>query len=573
MARELRVLILSLSLLLWAGTGCSQISAPNDDSARSRFVFVTVTPAPVAPDTPVVSVNITEQPLRTGPACTGTFKTHTLDHTTSIAGEVVRMFDSNGSGLAINDLDNDGDLDLVLANLNGPNSIFWNEGNLTFRQDTEALSYSDARAVNIVDVDGDGWQDIVLTRRITPPLYWRNNGATGQSGFTRVNLPGVEQPAYAMAWGDVDNDGDLDLVTGSYDAELAQKAGNSFMFSDGVGVYTYENQNDVFAARRLADKAQALAIFLTDLNQDNRLDILVGNDFDMPDQIWLQQVDGWRPAQLFAQTTHSTMSIDVGDINNDGHWELFATDMKPYATDSQTLSAWEPVMAGMSHPPAGDPQIMENVLQVAAGNSYENRAATSGLSATGWSWSSKFGDLDNDGFLDLYVVNGMMAEELFAELPGHELVEQNQAFRNEGNGQFAPAPEWLLDASGSGRGMSMADLDHDGDLDIVVNNLLSPAQIFENQLCRGSALEVDLVWPDSHNSRALGSRLILQTGTGPYYREVKASSGYLSGDPARVHFGFPNRSELERLEIRWPDGVISTVDDLTAGTVLTISRH
>ncbi|MCB9078625.1 MAG: CRTAC1 family protein [Anaerolineaceae bacterium] len=567
MSRQLKILTLSLFLLLAVSVGCTQTPASNSASVIDRYVFITVTPAPLSPAAATASANIDERPLTPIAACTGTFKEHTLDHTTSIAGDVVRMFDSNGSGLAVNDLDNDSDLDLVLANLKGDNAIFWNDGNLSFRKET--LPYGDARAANIIDVDSDGWQDIVFTQRSGSPLYWHNDGGR----FSQTALPGVMHYAYAMAWGDLDQDGDLDLVTGSYDAELSKALGNVFLFSGGAGVFYYENLGGAFTPTRLADEAQTLAIFLTDLNDDFRPEILVGNDFGMPDFVWQRQPTGWQPVHPFAETTHSTMSFEAGDTNNDGQLELFATDMKPYATDPQTLSAWAPVMADMSPPPAGDPQIMENVLQVATNSRYENRAAVSGLAATGWSWSGKFGDLDNDGFLDVYVVNGMMAEELFGELPNAELVEQNQAFRNDGTGQFVPAPEWALAATDSGRGMSMADLDNDGDLDIIVNNLLAPARIFENQLCSGSALEVDLFWPASQNDRGLGAQAILHTSTGTYRREVRSGSGYLSGDPARLHFGLPTDTAVEYLEIRWPDGAMSKIDNLAAGSMVTVNRN
>ena len=217
---------------------------------------------------------------------------------------------------------------------------------------------------------------------------------------------------------------------------------------------------------------------------------------------------------------------------------------------------------------------MENVLQVRQPDgSFENQAQASGIAATGWSWSSQFGDLDNDGLLDLYVVNGMAAEELFGHLPNGELVEQNQAFRNEGDRRFAAQPQWRLNATEGGRGMILADLDQDGDLDVVVNNLDAPARVFENQLCAGKALEVDLRWPDSGNTRGLGAVLTLQTSDGTLTREIQAVSGYASGDPTRVHFGLPAGSTLHRLDIRWPDGALSSIFDLSPGTLVTVTRR
>ncbi len=173
-----------------------------------------------------------------------------------------------------------------------------------------------------------------------------------------------------------------------------------------------------------------------------------------------------------------------------------------------------------------------------------------GLQASGWSWSGKFGDLDSDGFLDVYIVNGMIAEDLFGHLPKGELVEKNQVFRNWAGQHFVPVPSWNLESTASGRGMSMADLDQDGDLDIVVNNLMSPSQLFENQLCTGSHLIVELAQPETTNPYALGAWVRLHTSTGIYTR---AASGYLAGDPVQLHFGFPSQGQLHALEIRWPD--------------------
>jgi len=353
---------------------------------------------------------------------------------------------------------------------------------------------------------------------------------------------------------------------------LLTEFGQEFLMSGNAGVFYYENNNGKFRIHSLATNAQALALALLDLNGDGHLDIWVGDDFAVPDQLWLWTPNGWKPAPPLATTSHSTMSLDFGDINNDGVNEVFSTDMKPYKGDVQGEEVMPAIIASINEGrnTKTDPQVNANVLQSVG--IFKNFAESAGVDATGWSWSGKFGDLNQDGLLDLYVVNGFSEQTTFPSLPNHELVEANQAFANVGEGHFVPMPEWKLDSTRGGRGMSIADLDGDGDLDIVVNNLNSPAQLYENQLCEGKSLEVDLLWPQSLNTRAIGAKLVLHTTMGTYYRDVKVASGYISGDTTRIHFGFSDQANLQSLEVIWPDAEVSVIDAPLANHLLKVTR-
>jgi enediyne biosynthesis protein E4 len=513
------------------------------------------------------ALTIESIPLAEPTACSGAFVTHELDHITTVpGGAVVQMFEANGSGVAIDDLNNDGWLDVVLGNHAGQNTILWNEGGLAFR--TAHMPIGDTRAVSLIDYNLDGWLDIFITRTASAPNLWLNQG---DETFQQTIINSLSEPLYAIDWGDIDGDGDLDLVGGTYDAGLLAAFGQEFLLSGRGGVYVYENVDGLKAGVQLINTAQALALVLVDVNRDRRLDILVGNDFAVPDYVWHNLPSGWQRAD-FKTSTYSTMSFDIADINNDSSREIFASDMMPYAGES--LSTWQPIIASILNAKRlpGDPQIMENVLQVASAAGYYNDAPQRGLAATGWSWSGKFGDLNQDGFVDLYVVNGMIELTTFAHLPNHELVEENQAFANNGAGSFTLMPQWALNSHASGRGMSMADLDMDGDLDIVVNNLRSAATLFENQLCTGHSLQVELHWSDSNNPQAIGATLALETSSGTLYRDVRAGSGYLSANPPRIHFGFPAAAALHSLTITWSDGVSSTIDGVAPQNLLIVTR-
>lgn len=543
------------------GAGCAV--APGDSPAAPQAVRT-------------IAAHVETQPLRESHELCGAFVAHDLPHVTRAATRIPALYDSNGAGLAVGDLDDDGDQDLVLANLAGANTLLWNEGALQFR--TEPLGDGRIRGLAIVDVDGDGWLDIVGTRQFDKPVWWRNTGADGADRFEELTLPDVHNWFYTQTWADLDGDGDLDLIAASYDAEIQKQQGLIFQYrGGGIGVFVYERRGAGYIAHRLADQADALAIALPDLNGDGRPDIWVANDFNRLDGVWLQggAIGEWTPFSLPERISENPMSLDMGDVDNDGVAELFATDMKPVRKDEATMARWLPAMRRLTKPlTSADPQYAENMLLVrGADGRWRNEAYERRIDATGWSWSGVFGDLDRDGWLDLYVVNGMIAAGLLDYLPDNELVEENVALRNTGNGRFTMAPEWGLGAQRSGRGMVMVDLDGDGDLDVVANNLTTPAQLFENRLCGGASLLVDLRMPGSANTRALGAELTLVTDRGRMLRDVRATAGYLSGAASQVHFGFPADVVLKRLEVLWPDGAVSVIEAPPRQHRLLVTRN
>jgi hypothetical protein len=524
----------------------------------------------------VVPVKVTSRSLTEDTTCQDSFVTHNLPYANGVRVRDLRTYISNGSGLAAGDLDKDGDLDLVFASIDRPSTILWNEGGLEFTP--EEIDDPLTRGAAAVDVDGDGWLDLLFTHTTQNKVsYWRNLGdTTGESHFTRVDLPGVDHYAYAMAWADLVGDPALDLVTGSYDTDLEGQGASASELEQRSGIVVYEQVDGIMLPQVLTKEAENLALALVDLNADGLQDIWAANDFLVQDMIWEQQTDSgkWLAVKPFERTSYSTMSIDWGDLNNDGRDELITTDMNPYDISVNNMAAWLPVFSSLQQQhERGDPQIMANTLQFQnKRGEWQNRAAINGMDATGWSWSGRFGDLDSDGLLDLYIVNGMIASNLFGHLPNAELIEENQAFHNRGEGDFVPAPEWGLASTASGRGMLMADMDGDGDLDIVVNNLRHSAQIFENQLCGGENLLADLRWQDSANTHAIGAKLALHTDKEVMYRDIRTSSGYLTSDAPQAHFGFPSQANLVKLVVIWPDGAVSEIHDLAPQTHLEILR-
>jgi enediyne biosynthesis protein E4 len=519
-------------------------------------------------DSPTVDTTITSTSLSKTSVCTNTFRKIPLQHTVKLP-EPVTLFASNGSGVATGDVNGDGLIDIVLANIAGDTTLALNQGALRFEE--IALSLPHTRAIQLVDVDGDGLIDISATHRNAGMSILKNMGGTPPT-FQNIAHTIRTKNTYSMLWHDFDGDGLLDVVTGSYDAEVLRGGSQSLFEHQHRGVFLHQQTTDgTFVTTQLASEANALAITALDVDADGHDDIVVGNDFDLRDAVWLHQNGTWVYREPFVSTPHSTMSYDVGDINRDGQPELFAADMNPYQTDVVTMASWLPVTSNMNQfHPADDPQLMENaMLQRQQNGTWSTIGRVIATTATGWSWSSRLNDFDNDGWLDLYVVNGMIAQELFPFLPNHALVEHNQALRFDGQ-RFVPTPSWQLNDTASGRGMATADFDNDGDIDVVINNLQSASVIYENQLCGGNSIQLDLR-QTGDNPFAVGAHVRVVTDNGTDWQSVMLGRGYLSGATTRVHVGLGERV-IQAIDIRWPDGTTSRIDTIQPNHHYVIRR-
>lgn len=523
------------------------------------------THSPTAAPAAAFSLHTTPLAPQSG-TCSDQFARTDLPHQTTGDAGGSALYASNGSGVAVGDLDNDGRLDIVYGNITGTVTIFMNQGDMQFTPVHTDLT--DVRALAIVDTDGDGQREIVATRRFAAPVIGRPAGGT----YAFTPIPDVYTAFYAMGWHDLDSDGRLDAVFGTYDNEQLKTQGLIFQTRGGGGVFVYTATATGYRAARLSDNAQALAIAFPDLDRDGHADIYVGNDFNTPDHAWRNTAAGYVAAAPFSQTTENTMSLDYADTNNDGEIDLYATDMKPFDQDVATLARWLPAMGKLTRPlSADDPQYTENTLYRWDGKGWDNTAYEQQLDATGWSWSATFADLDDNGWQDLYVVNGMKATDLLGYLPNSEIAEADMLFATDDGVSYTIAQRGL-ENTGSGRAAVMADLDGDGDLDVAVNPIDGPAQLYENHLCGTQRLLVTLVDPTTANRDAIGAEARLETAAATQTRTVAVMRGYLSGYATTQHFGLGDATAVGPLVIRWPDGAESTITDVPVDQHLVITR-
>ncbi|HAM71866.1 MAG TPA: hypothetical protein DCM86_09510, partial [Verrucomicrobiales bacterium] len=515
-----------------------------------------------------------------------------FEEITERAGVACRDLQSTGAVLA--DLDGDGDLDLLVNTVGHGTRIFLNDGRGHF---TPGATLNEGRAgmsMALGDLDGDGNLDLYIANYRVTTL--RDMPHTG------FKLRKIEGGGLAVAFvngrpvSDPDLEGRFVIAPGGRIVERGEV--DAVYRGDGHGGFTPVP----FLGGRFLDEEGhplteaphdwGLSVVMRDLNQDGAPDLYVCNDFDSVDRFWLNDgKGGFRAAPRLAlrSTSRFSMGVDVADINRDGWDDLLVLDMlSPDHVTRLTRGdgAWfDPAGGGRID---SRPQVPRNTLQLARGDgTYAEISQYAGLDATGWSWTPMFLDVDLDGYEDLLVTAGHArddtdldtaariermkraggltpSQELELRRASPRLELPRMAFRNLGNLRFAAmSAAWHFDQVGVGHGMCAADLDNDGDLDVVVNNLNAPAGIYRNEAA-AARVAVRLRGLGG-NTRGIGARITLRQGAVPIQsQELQAGGRYLSGDDSMRVFAASGAGGPMALEVRWRSGRVSRVEGVLA---------
>ena len=497
------------------------------------------------------------------------------------------------TGCAFADIDGDGDTDLILLSLGGPNAVFSNDGTGQFTEQAAGLTDSaGSMTAAVADVDGDGDLDLYVANNKAyttidriPPAERGFDRITRRLGPDRYEV----RPQYSRDYRVV-NRADL----GGF--SLVQRADPDFFYlNDGTGRFVREPMARNARFRDESGKALpeeyedfGLAAVLADLDGDGAPDLYVANDFEDRDQLWLNDGRGrFRLAPWYAlrATSNSGMAVAVGDVNRDGHPDLFEVDM--LSADTRRLKTQLPTHTAVAKQPgigADRPQMQRNTLQLNRGDgTFAEVARFAGVGGSGWSWSTVFLDVDLDGWEDLLIGTGHVTDVMDGDtqyrlrnlMSGYfsnpidwrrmlfdfpPLKLPNMAFRNRGDLTFEDASTfWRFDIGDDiSHGMALADLDGDGDLDVVINRLGQTAAVLRND---ATAPRVAIrLRGTAPNTAGIGSRVRVLGGAVPRQdREVIAGGLYLSSSDPTLTFATGSATHV-RIEVDWRDGRRSVID-------------
>ena len=522
----------------------------------------------------------------------------------------------SGSGVAIGDLNNDGLPDIYFGGNQVKDKLYLNKGGLKFQDISETSKISRSSGwtwgVTMADVNADGYLDIYVCRNgesMNPTdrknqLFINNKDLTFTESGIKYGLADKGFSSQAVFF-DMDNDGDLDmyLVNQIPDSRLFKRYKNIpkeryQLYKDKL----YKNEGGTFKEVSkdigLADGfTYGLSVSASDLNNDGWTDLYVSNDYDEPDFMYYNNGDGTFENVILDKIKHISrfsMGTDTGDINNDGSIDLLTLDMASEdhyrsKTNMRSMNAQEfkeMIDKGDHH------QYMFNTLQLNNGSgSFSDIANIAGIAKTDWSWAGLLADLDNDGYKDIIISNGVKKDVrnndfltgLYEELktdskdfykmsklaPSNPL--SNYIYKNINGYEFENVTkEWGFDLPSFSHGLSYADLDNDGDLDIVTNNMGSEASIYKNN-SNGNYLKIEFEG-SAKNTFGYGAKVIVYNKDKIQLAENSVTRGYFSSKEPNLFFGLGKEKTVDSLKVIWPDLKVQVYRNLKVNKTLT-AKH